>query len=83
MTAGAISDNPRRNGGDQGIVEMTEQRPEPSLGRHAVGVHERDDGAVHRSQPGIAGAGRSDIGGQPDERGAVSLGDLLGRPGIS
>ena len=61
---------------------MAEQGPEPALGRHAVGVHERDEWAVHGGQPGVARPGGSDVGGQPDEGGTVSLGNLLGHSGI-
>ena len=63
MRAGrtAARDDPRGHGGDQGVVEVAEQRLEPALCRHAVGVDERDEWAVHRGQPGVARA-------RPDRR---------------
>ena len=77
-----VGDNPRRHGRHQGVVEVAEQRPEPAVRGHAVGVDERDEGAVHRSQPGVARPGRSDVRGQPDEGGTMAFGDLLGRARI-
>ena len=62
----------------QRIVEVAQQRPEPPVGRHAVGVHECDQRSVDYGQPGVARAGRADVGGQPDEACTVPLGDLLG-----
>ena len=75
-------DDARRHGGHQGVVEVAQQRPEPSIGRARSRSRRTRRAAVHRGQPGVARAGRPDVGRQPHEGGTVALGDLLGRPGV-
>ena len=70
--------DPGCHGGHQRVVEVAQQRTEPSLGGHAVGVHERHERAVHALQPRVARTRRPHVRRQPDERGAVALGDRLG-----
>ena len=48
----------------QRVVEVAEEGTEPPVGRHAVGVDEGDERAVDAGQPGVAGSGRADVGGE-------------------
>ena len=67
----------RRRRRHQGVVELTQQRLQPPVGRHAVGVHERDERGLHKGHARVARPGRADVGGQPHEACAVPLCDLL------
>ena len=73
--------DPRRHRRHQWVVEVAEQRLEPSIGRPAVGVDEGHEPGVNPGQPGVRRASRADVGGQARRSGRrAALRSLWSRP---